>query len=540
MSSKANQPLKQVASLRWRFSPAWRKLAERDELPLDDWFRQGQVEVVKHGRHRTVYRVDLPHQSFFVKHDHRVGFWRRVWQRWFGSAAQREFSRTLELQRRALPTVEPVACGWAAGAATDNVLVTVAVAGARSLNEYVAELPAGRASSETCDERRHLIDALAALVAAAHRAGVCHNDLHGGNLLVAPADASAVSTTGARAAGPRLFLVDVPGVELRRALSWRAATLNLVMLNHDWRGRASRRERLRWLRQYLEGRADLGTARPTLREAAAEVSRLTDDYSIRLVTRRDRRAWQENRDYHQGATDAADWFATRDVPAELIPSLLATLDSLRARRELVRLGGDAQPVDLLRIAGGMDWLPARWRYRHARSLWHDNQSLWARGIATPRGMLLATPRNGESEVEATLVVQPLASQRSLAEHAAWLARLPADECARQLVMLAGSAVRLLGQLHVWRIYFQQISPRDLVVYEHEGRWSVAVNVGARLRRSRRERIDWQSADLVALGRLAAELGVRLAPSDSWRVLKVYRATWESAAPTCRELWQRVT
>lgn len=55
-----------AGNFRWKLSAGW------DEVLLDDqggmlaqWQKLGQAQVVKHGQHRTVYRIDLPGKTVY-------------------------------------------------------------------------------------------------------------------------------------------------------------------------------------------------------------------------------------------------------------------------------------------------------------------------------------------------------------------------------------------------------------------------------------------------------------------------------------------
>ena len=68
--------------------------------------------------------------------------------------------------------------------------------------------------------RRRLAEALGCFLARTHRAGVRHDDLHPGNLLVRTEDGKV-----------ELYLIDLHCVRLSKALSWKLSQENLVILN---------------------------------------------------------------------------------------------------------------------------------------------------------------------------------------------------------------------------------------------------------------------------------------------------------------------
>jgi len=77
-------------------------------------------------------------------------------------------------------------------------------------------------------------------MARMHDAGIIHNDLHPGNLLLG-IDADD---------WPQFFLIDLHAVRLRRPLDVRASRDNLVMFNRWFTLRVGRADRLRFLHAY--------------------------------------------------------------------------------------------------------------------------------------------------------------------------------------------------------------------------------------------------------------------------------------------------
>ena len=99
--------------------------------------------------------------------------------------------------------------------------------------------------------RRKLVRAPARLCAAAHEAGVFHDDFHGGNVLVR------LDTCHGQAGDPRLpelYLVDLPGIRFSGPLNWRRSLQSLTMLSSDWGDKVSRSPALAVL-VHLSGRA---------------------------------------------------------------------------------------------------------------------------------------------------------------------------------------------------------------------------------------------------------------------------------------------
>src|SRR5262245_45732862 len=104
--------------MRWEVQAEFREVfLGPDGLRLEEWLRAGQARVVKHGPHRTVYRVVLPELRFYLKHYrlHDARAWLRELVR--PSKARMEYDRALAIAGREVPTVQPLALGERASGA---------------------------------------------------------------------------------------------------------------------------------------------------------------------------------------------------------------------------------------------------------------------------------------------------------------------------------------------------------------------------------------------------------------------------------------
>src|SRR5207248_787133 len=101
-----------AGGVRWQVVPECRaELLGPDGLRLDEWLRRGQAAVVKHGPHRTVYRVALAGGTVYIKHYRLADV--RAWLRQLvrPPKARMEFERALHVAARHVPTVVPLAVG---------------------------------------------------------------------------------------------------------------------------------------------------------------------------------------------------------------------------------------------------------------------------------------------------------------------------------------------------------------------------------------------------------------------------------------------
>jgi tRNA A-37 threonylcarbamoyl transferase component Bud32 len=233
-----------LAGMRWLIAAEYRDLLLGPEgLRLQEWLQTGQAVAVKHGPHRAVYRVDLPGLSFYLKHNRVTDL--RTWVRQLvrPSKAAMEFERAQAVAGRGIPTVIPLGLGegsegWGP---SDNFLITRSLEDTEPLSTFIEQtLPTLEASRQE-RVRRRLARRLGEFLHEIHKAGIVHNDLHAGNILVRlQADD-----------GPRLFLIDLHAVKIGPPLSWPARRANLVVLSHWFMIYASRTDRLRFFRSYV-------------------------------------------------------------------------------------------------------------------------------------------------------------------------------------------------------------------------------------------------------------------------------------------------
>src|SRR5262249_13720662 len=150
--------------IRWRIDPAYEHIllgragllrepepaaSETCALGLKERTRAGQAVVVKQGFHRTVYRVNLPGLSCYIKHNRITGW--RSWGRDLlrGCKSVNECSKLLEIAGRGVPTARPIAVGEAGrqGMPGESYLITEALDDVETLLTVVDKrLPALRGS----------------------------------------------------------------------------------------------------------------------------------------------------------------------------------------------------------------------------------------------------------------------------------------------------------------------------------------------------------------------------------------------------------
>ena len=250
-------------------------------LRWSEWLREGRVQVIKQGPHRSVYQLNLPDGCFFLKH-YRIPGLRAFLQNLVRPAKACLEARAVEQVARAgIRTFEVAAVGTIrrGGLILDNFLISRGIEGAEPLNQFLSQALPGLEAGRQAIVRQSLAVHLGQLAARMHAAGLIHHDFHAGNLLVRLLPDDSV----------RLWVIDLHAAGFRRRLSWRQARANLAMLDHFFVRRATASDRLRFFRAYYRGGG--GNQQQSFASAARDVAAACRS-AHHLVWRRKDRHWR--------------------------------------------------------------------------------------------------------------------------------------------------------------------------------------------------------------------------------------------------------
>jgi tRNA A-37 threonylcarbamoyl transferase component Bud32 len=526
-------------ALRWEVAPEHRAtLLNGNRFRLAEWLEAGHARVVKHGPHRTVYHVTLPGLAFYLKHFRLAD--RRAWLRGLvrSSKARMEFDRACAVTARGVPTVTPLAVGetpgWRPG---ESWLATLALEDVTPLDRFLeSDLPTYSAGHQAW-LRRRVADVLAALLARMHDAGIRHDDLHPGNVLMRlNADDE-----------PCLFLIDLHAVHLGRALAWPAARANLVLLNHWFTLRASRSDRLRFWRAYAKARGLADGA-----SLARDLECRTWHSNLVFWRSRDARCVQTNRRYRRlggepGSASPVAGMAVTDLDAASLQPLMSDPDAPFSRPEIgllkdgptstvapltVDLEGVPRPAIYKRVRRRAGWKDGLGPLRPDALLgsWVGGHGLRERCLPTPRPLAVLGRGPGAGGPASYLLTAKIEDAVDLRAHVGSLTG-NRDVFRRQIDPLA----RLVREMHRRGVSHRDLKAANILVQSRKvqvpGAWddfsSAAFDfgpfwlidlVGVRLQRrvSRRRRVQ-------NLARLNASFQDQAAVTraDRLRFLRVY-------------------
>lgn len=425
-----------------------------------------RMVIVKHGQHRTVYRVDLSQGHFFLKYQRCLSLRDVLRNLIRPSGSRREYDKTAELTRRDIPTVHAVAWGERRefGLVREHCLLTEAVPRSCSLGDYAEAKDRWISKAAQPAFERQLCIQLAKLCAKAHQAGVWHDDLHPGNILLRFDNVSNGEERPAEnvAVVPSLYLIDVPGVRLSQGLGWRQSRTSLVMLLAAVDRLSSNTQRIRFWRHYLEARVDLATLDPKV--AATDVLRRSRSWMRSLARRRDKRSMATNRDYYCLKVAGGRGHAVREFDAGCLKQLIESPQKLVERNlELplkishssivveaeVSLAGRLRHV-LYKRAGVTNlskWITSFMRQSRAEQGWQLGQALRVRGIATARPLAVIIPRFRLRPRVSYLITEWIDGAQDFHQFAWYLAKLSSCERFTISRRVAENLGKLVGRMH---------------------------------------------------------------------------------------------
>lgn len=402
-------PIVRAGGRVWHLSPEGHALFGADGPAYDRWLADGTAAVVKHGPHRTVYRVELPTGAVYVKHCRINGPRARAREAMRPPKARLEFENAARLIALGIGAAVPLA--WATAETLwpgESFLITRDLSPAVPFTEYIdAQLPA-LAPAERFHVQRHLARGLGRFLALLHDRGVIHPDPHAGNLLI--------EMPGSLV--PRFHLLDVHAVRFGRALSWAESRANLVLYNRWFQLRASAADRFRFWREYRLARQTLSAPQ----KAAAELERATRASNRRFWMARTERYKGTHRTIRKVRAGSVCGLAVRELPDDFLHTLLRDPDgaftrpdakllkrcvtSTVAELELPTPGGPrAVILKRVNVRSALDPLKNLFRSSAVRRSWLMGHGLCERWLPTPRPLAAFHRRAGILPAEGYLLTE---------------------------------------------------------------------------------------------------------------------------------------
>ncbi|MFB3891567.1 MAG: lipopolysaccharide kinase InaA family protein [Phycisphaerae bacterium] len=442
-------------------------------------------KVVKQNPSRTVYAGAIAGKEVYLKHFHGRSLGHRLAAFLGYKRAMKELDLASHLGRNGV-SATPILAAMSDG--STEWVVSSAVAPAVPANVWHArQLEAG---SDGAAAIRRATVALADMIGKMHAAGVSHDDLHCGNILV-------------RAGGGELVLMDLHRARRRRRLGRRARAANLAQLLYDRCDWTTRTDRLRFLKRYLQA------ARPgaggTLRGWVAMIEDAAARHRARQYASEEGKIYGRNR-YFAPMRLRGGWRGRvmltqrmppgrfdeppREFTAAAWREALGDVDSLfagegvqvvkdsrsgRVIRRRLDVGGHRLDVYIKRPRRKYAWKAIIDCFRSSRpkrafALGH---ALLIRNIPTALPLAFLQRRAGPLLVDSILITETVEGSRLNDFLATWLADPPRGNAAidrREQHRLAQDVIFRLGRL-LQRLHDNNFAHRDLKETNMIVRWS---------------------------------------------------------------------
>ena len=546
------------AGFRWLFATGQNNLGfGPDHFPLLKWLETGMATVVKQGPHRVVYRVELPHLTFYVKHN-KVGD-TRTWLRQLirPSKARMEYRKAVAVAARGVATVEPLALAERADGlgSGESYFITRSLDETTQLNDFLEqELPTYSEPLRT-KIRQTLPNTLGRFIAQLHNAGILHNDLHCGNILIRPQEDHP----------PTLFLIDLQSVQLLSPLNWTRSRKNLVILNRWLMVRAGRTDRLRFWKAYFASRQLFAGSRDRdlFRHLARQLETLTERSNKYFWLRREQRCRERNRHFRVQREGNLHGRAV----VELDPTVLDTL--IRQPETPFRTGearmlknsrssavlemqavvnGEVRPVIYKRfsvVKWHSPWM-SLFRLSHPSRSWLLGHSLLERGILTPRPLALVQRIRTGIHREGYILMEKVENAVDLKERFELLCKEDANSRRRHLRLWISKLARMIGTMHDRGLSHRDLKAANLLInhpdgevhsesHEAERIWIIDM-VGV----SRMKHVD-EETRVKNVTRLHASFckDNRLTRTDKLRFLRAYLRWGLTGKDTWKSWWRQI-
>lgn len=291
------------------------RIAELDAVP--------GAERIKQSLSRTVWRVPLASGRELIVKEYRSRSWRdRLKKLVQGSKPAIEWAASRRLLAMGLPVSRAIAVGLPArsGAEVDGYLIIEAERDALGMSDYLDTL--GPASDPAAlDRRLGVVCDLARGVRRLHDAGVRHDDLHAGNVLV---------RVNAESPGDRFVVLDLHRIRIERPAGLRHRAAAIAKLLKDYPACQPLEPQLPevFLRAYCEAEPPL---RGRLLEPDAIERRIARQAAVRLRSRAKRCLMNSSKFAVERFDEGRVW-RLREYPLSELLALVEQHDEARAAR----------------------------------------------------------------------------------------------------------------------------------------------------------------------------------------------------------------
>ncbi len=356
----------------------------------------------------------------------------------------------------------------------DSFLITRSLEGTEPFDLFVEQTLPAFAPTRRSRIRQRLAHELGRFLARMHAAGIRHDDLHAGNLLVSLDSHDR----------PSFYLIDLHAVHVGQPLSWRASRANLVMFNRWFATRANRTDRLRCWRAYCSYSPLTTHHSPlTTSEMARDLEQRTEVSNIRFWRHRDKRCLANNRRYRRVKAPGVAGHAVTDLDDAALAPFLADPDEpfLRPGVKLLKdspsstvaelelcVHGEVRPViyKRFRVTTWTDPWTALVRRTPALRSWVFGHGLRRRGLPTARPLAVLHRRRHGLSWEGYLLMDKIPDAVDLRSFIDNLSHRAAAERQAVLNPVIEQIATLVRELHRRGLSHRDLKATNILINTH--------------------------------------------------------------------------
>ena len=232
--------------VRWTVREGYESVA--DKMNLNDFLSDlngKRYNLVKKNRVRSVITMpvsDVSVNGIYIKYFKRDGFRDYVKYLFVPTRAMTEWKVGNALLSRNINTALPLAISEGK---KRLYLITEAVTNSEDVMDYCQTTYEGCLTAEEESEKKRLLNKLAGFIREIHDKGVCHYDLHAGNILIKFRNSQSHSIHDSD-----LYLMDLHSVRILKNMSFRKRLHNLAQIFNSLSSILTKTDKLDFLRSY--------------------------------------------------------------------------------------------------------------------------------------------------------------------------------------------------------------------------------------------------------------------------------------------------
>ena len=224
-----------------------------DKIDLDNFssvLNGKPYKTIKETKVRSVISIpgsDINENGIYIKYFKRNGYSDYVKYLFVPTRTRTEWKVANELLSQNINTALPLATAEKRryGMLESSLLVTAAVTNSEPLMEFCQANYEGALSGEKEAGKNKLLDKLAGFIRNIHEKGVCHYDLHAGNILIKFKNNQSHSIHDCD-----LYLMDLHRVKILKSMSFRKRLHNLAQIFNSLSSILTKSDKLNFLKSY--------------------------------------------------------------------------------------------------------------------------------------------------------------------------------------------------------------------------------------------------------------------------------------------------